>query len=298
MKHSAIYRLVIVSLCTAFMAACSDDEEILLPNDTFVDKFDIPAGATGPEAELRREFYARNGCYIIFSDTLSVVRDEFGNLLVETVDFEWNLTTSGSESSEWELCEDLDEKREAAGIIEKYILPHIMDGAMRPHSVLPFRSIVDKYDDQVSFKQSWRCLGLNMSDFAGAAEDEYDEIAMNLLKAVFKSKVSSSDEELDPFHEVSEEYTSEYISDYFPEWEDDQDMDIIYNLGFISYKKSKKPVNDKFLSSSNDYKAYVDLVFDYSPEQVKEMYGRYDKIMTKYEMISKFVENVGIKVRI
>ena len=298
MRHiTTLYSVAAAFLFAFISVACGEDEEVLTPNETFVDKFDIPASASGPEADLKREFYARNGSYLIFNDTLSAVRDASGNLKVETVDFEWSLTSSGDDTDEWEFFETIEEQRAAAEIVKKHILPYIKDGAMRPYSVLPFKSIVTSSGKIVYYKDNWRCFGVNLAEIMPAADDaERKALVLDMFKRIYKGKYSSSSEEADPFHEVCAEYSGEYICDYFPEWEDETDMEIIYSLGYISYKTNKKPYNEKFLTKSNDYTDFVNLVFDNTTEEVYAKYGRYEKIILKYEMIKALVEKVGIKI--
>ena len=298
MRHiTTLYSVAAAFLFAFISVACGEDEEVLTPNETFVDKFDIPASASGPEADLKREVYARNGSYLIFNDTLSAVRDASGNLKVETVDFEWSLTSSGDDTDEWEFFETIEEQRAAAEIVKKHILPYIKDGAMRPYSVLPFKSIVTSSGKIVYYKDNWRCFGVNLAEIMPAADDaERKALVLDMFKRIYKGKYSSSSEEADPFHEVCAEYSGEYICDYFPEWEDERDMEIIYSLGYISYKTNKKPYNEKFLTKSNDYTDFVNLVFDNTTEEVYAKYGRYEKIILKYEMIKALVEKVGIKI--
>lgn len=285
------------SLLAILSASCGEDEELLTPNETFVDKFDVPTSVSGPEADLKRDFFARNGCYIIFNDTLSAVRDGVGNLKVETVDFDWNLTTSGSDTDEWELFETIEEKRDAADIIEKYVLPYIMDGDMRPYSVMPFKSIETSNGKMVYYKTCWRCFGINLAEIMPATDEaERKTLVLNVFKKIYDRKYNSSDEAVDPFHEVCEVYSGEYITDYFPEWEDDRDMEIIHSLGYLSYKTNKKPSKEKFLTQSKDYTDFVNLVFDNTPEEVYEMYGAYEKIILKYEMVRNLVNQAGIKI--
>lgn len=298
MRHiTTLYSVAAAFLFALLSVACGEDEEPLTPNETFVDKFDIPASASGPEADLKREFYARNGSYIIFNDTLSAVRDASGNLKVETVDFEWSLTSSGDDTDEWEFFETIEEQRAAAEIVEKHILPYIKDGAMRPYSVLPFKSIVTSKGKIVYYKDNWRCFGVNLAEIMPAADDaERKDLVLDMFKRIYQGKYGSSSEAVDPFHEVCAEYSGEYICDYFPEWEDERDMEIIYSLGYISYKTSKKPVNEKFLTKSNDYTDFVNLVFDNTPQEVYAEYGRYEKIILKYEIVKALVEKAGIKI--
>ena len=298
MRHiTTLYSVAAAFLFAFISVACGEDEEVLTPNETFVDKFDISASASGPEADLKREFYARNGSYLIFNDTLSAVRDASGNLKVETVDFEWSLTSSGDDTDEWEFFETIEEQRAAAEIVEKHILPYIKDGAMRPYSVLPFKSIVTSSGEIVYYKDNWRCFGVNLAEIMPAADDaERKALVLDMFKRIYKGKYRSSSEEADPFHEVCAEYSGEYICDYFPEWEDERDMEIIYSVGYISYKTNKKPYNEKFLTKSNDYTDFVNLVFDNTTEEVYAKYGRYEKIIQKYEIIKALVEKVGIKI--
>ena len=96
MNKYIIYGLMLLS--GVFATSCSDDEEILEPSVGVVDNlFAVPDDATGPEAELRRNFFKETGTYLMFNDLLShtvIGQDAYGNDVYkdEYIDFTYNLT--------------------------------------------------------------------------------------------------------------------------------------------------------------------------------------------------------------
>lgn len=65
MKKTIIYGLLAVIGLSS--VACSDDEELLEPTRIEDNHYRVSDDETGPEADLRREFYDKTKVYLLFS---------------------------------------------------------------------------------------------------------------------------------------------------------------------------------------------------------------------------------------
>lgn len=306
MKKIAIYILFAVTGLS--FVSCSDDDDKLTPSGYNDDFFGVPADATGPEAELRRDFLKSTGIHLIFTDTLRstlIGKDLQGKDIYEyeTVDFAWNLDYY-NDYYDWKptYIKDIDDKRKAADLFIKYILPHIDGSALTPYSVLLLEDlkIYDDWDYEFvdAYTTScWRCLGINVSGWVKASDEtEIAEYTAGILKDLVSAKFTSSSDSAAPWYEICKEYYRKDIIDFKDDW-DGEDMEYIYSVGFLDFNDhwSGRPNRDYFLSSSDDFKMFFDAVFDRDEEDFKTEFGNYPVIMEKYYLMKSLIEQTGYK---
>lgn len=297
-----------VTAVSAGFISCSDDEEILTPTVDYIDnKFAVPDDATGPEADLRRDFYAKTGSYLIFSDLLSheyqgtvngqdIYKDEY-------IDFNYGLTSMGSKGPIFEFIEDMDAKRQSAQLIEDYIYPHIEGGNLMPFSILPVKNMQTWTDETwpssyqpAKTTSCWRCMAIATGEWLEQPDDEAKALySREILKALVQSRFSYSSDEAKPFTDLSYEYSGEYITDLDPSW-DRTDMSIIYEYGFLSYRESwRGPQSDYLVYTSKDFEDYFNAVLDMEQSEFMELYGEYEAIVEKYNLIREAIISLGYK---
>lgn len=239
----------ILALSSLAFVSCSDDEELLEPSTGNKDnRFVVPADATGPEADLRREFYKSTGINLIFSDLLDreyVGKDAFGEDVWKDykVDFGYNLTSTdlGNPPIITELT-SLEEKSEGVDFIKEYILPHIAGTAYNPFSILisDCMQVYDSWDyvyEDALYTSCWNCTALAVGGVSDMTEDEKRELASRMLMSMVKERFNQFSRDLDPFYELSYEYDYEYLIDYDPNW-DRTDLSVLYELGYFTYFES------------------------------------------------------------
>ena len=303
MKKYAIYGLL--ALATVGFVSCSDDEEVLVPSAGYVDnKFAVPADATGPEADLRRKFYEDNGSFLLFSDLLAheyVGKDAYGHDVYkdEYVDFNYNLNSMSSSDPEIELLTDLDDKKAAVDLIERYVLPRIAGGQLMPFSVLPLKSILATQTsypyDIVEAKtiSCFRCLGVNVGEWLELPEEEQEGYGASVLLDLIASKFTYQSEEADEFCDLSYEYSGYYLDEIDEDW-DGEDLSLVYECGFISYVKTR--YGDVYLPFTyDDFNDYLMAVLTRDEVDFMEEFGEYPMIVTKYNIIKDAIIALGYK---
>lgn len=283
-----------------FSGGCGDGTESLSPSAPEPNYFEVDASDNSQEAQLRRSFRDDTGIYLIFSDLLATYTDEYGVQREERVDFNWGMTTSSSDNDPtFDVLED-SEKSNVTELIKRYFIPYINveGGSMKPYSVLLVKNLEKRISSgrymPADYVSCWRCFGINATDWIGADDDEAKSLGYSLLQSLIQDRLNDTSSELIPFFEISEEYYElEYISKAAPEWIDNQDMEIIYNLGFLDYYPDwmDDPTYDEFQNESNDFKSFLSGLFD---PDFEETWKDYPQIMLKYNTLKKCIEDIGI----
>ena len=199
----------------------------------------------------------------------------------------------------FDVLED-SEKSNVTELIKRYFIPYINveGGSMKPYSVLLVKNLEKRISSgrymPADYVSCWRCFGINATDWIGADDDEAKSLGYSLLQSLIQDRLNYTSSELIPFFEISEEYYElEYISKAAPEWIDNQDMEIIYNLGFLDYYPDwmDDPAYDEFQNESNDFKSFLSGLFD---PDFEETWKDYPQIMLKYNTLKKCIEDIGI----
>lgn len=304
MNKYAIYGLFAVAALS--FSSCSDEEEVLEPTVGVVEnKFAVPEDATGAEADLRRSFYKNTGVYLIFNDLLSrdlVGTDANGKDVYkeEWVDFTYNLTSIGDEPPIFEYLENDEDKKAGAELIEKYLYPHLEGGKLMPFSIMPVETIevFDPYWWEyapASIVSCWRCLAVAVGEWMSLPEEEQEEYSMSVLLDLISLKFTYTSDEADEFSELSYEYSGEYLSDLDENW-DRSDMSLVYELGYLSYVKSRYSAYSDYLPyTSADFNSYLEAVLSRDEADFMEEFGDYSKIVTKYYIIKNALIDFGYK---
>lgn len=286
----------------AMFTACSDGTETLLPSDAQENFFDVPADATGEEAQLRRDFRDKNGIFLLFQDTLFVGTDKFGIQRKETIDLGWTLTAYDDTEMQFEYYDDIDEMKSAVQIVEKYILPHIQGTSLSPYSVLMLKNLKKKSSKKFKVAEtvkSFRCLAMNTGLFEDAGDDdEIKDIAANIMyAAISESLPSTGSDEMAPYYAIGDGCYGKRIKSKVSGWAKNPDITRLYEMGFISYEADEDddPSYDYFYSKANDRNEFVKVMLRMSPEQFREKYGEYQLVMTKYEIMYNILTDIGYK---
>lgn len=293
--------LMAVALGIGF-TGCKNEEEIT-PGSSFPNMFAPDPNDTSLEGKLKSDFFDNTGVYLIFSDRLGTYTDSFGNEREETVDFSWSLNTSSGAVYAYDFLED-DEKAEAAELLEKYFLPYINveGGVMRPFSVLPLKDVTEKgsySDKKVSYVSSIRCLGVDVTNWLGADEATAREEVKNTIYDILKSKISIYDDEISDFIAVSEEaYDAYYVYNYYEEWLDEQNVELIYEAGFLHYYPDSwgDIEYDCFPNEKNDIMKFLEAVVFDDETGFKEKWADYPLILGKYDLMKDALIKYGVNI--
>lgn len=296
-----IYGLGLASLCMILIACSKEDDP--QPSGIYDNAFAVPDDATDETSILCRNFHERTGIYLLFNDTLSrqlIGKDPYGKDIwkVETVDFNYNLTSDAGETYRFSYIEKLDGMRSVIDFLENRIIPHLGDGILRPYSILPFGKI-ETYSrrkwKEIDFANCMRCLGLNMRTIVeGASEEELDDYANTLLKAIVSARFNYSSDEAEAFLEISDKYYWEIISDHI-DWDRDYPEDV-YNLGFMDYTPDfweDAPAYDEFIGPDDDFNMFFSAVMEMDEDEFLDQWGEYPVIVQKYRLMKNIIIGLG-----
>lgn len=299
-----INRIFVVSAIVAAMCLCScgDGAEDLTPSEPYVNFFEVPASDNSASASLRRNFYGDTGIYLLFSDVLAEYTDEYGNDRVEKVDFNWQLTGNRSIRYSFDGLEE-DEREKVLSLVSKYFVPYINveGGQLKPYSILLVKNLMTNERrssrmEPVAFLNCWRCFCINASDWLEADEETARSLGKSLLSSLVDTKVDEYTPALEPFFAICEQYYREDVSDFFDSWVDEQDVELIYNLGFMRYSEDwyGDPAYDYFLYESNDLADFKKAVFNEDEEDFKEKWADYPLIIRKYDILKETIAELGV----
>lgn len=294
--------LGMAGMASMWMCSCGDSTEELTPSEPYVNFFEVPASDNSASASLRRDFYGDTGIYLLFSEVLAEYTDEFGNDRVEKVDFNWGLTSKRSINYSFDEL-DADEQEKALSVVSKYFVPYINveGGQLKPYSILLVKNLKTNERrssrmEPVTFFSCWRCFCINASDWLEADEEGARVLGENLLLSLANTKLNEYSPELAPFFAISDQYYEGYVCDYFDSWLDEQDVDLVYNAGFMRYSEDwwGDHEYDYFLYRNNDLSDFMKAVFGESEADFKEKWGDYPAIIRKYDILKEIVKELGI----
>lgn len=293
MKKLSIYSGLFM-LSMSLFTACSS-EDIPTAGQAYKNPFDIAADETDPELVLRREFHEKNGVYLVLGDNVGSGVLPDGTVFDESIDLAWSLF---GDRIPYNITyfNSLENKKKASELLEKYILPHF-SGSSRPYSILPVENYMNNNSRKYYILTNIRCMLLNMGDVVASDEDELQDNVEYLLSNIVTQLLDDADSELkEPFYNFSNDYYDQYIIDIVPEWSDDQNIEYIYELGFLKYDEDwweGDPDYDQIRYYLSDFRDFRDLVINNTQEEVYETYGDYPLIIQKYELMKSIIAKVG-----
>lgn len=291
------------ALSSLALCSCSDDDENLTPGPVFPNFFEVDPSDNSEEAKMRREFYDRTGIYLQFNDTLAYYTDYNGIERAETVDFGWNLTSSTGNRYRYDYIKNSSEAKQTASMIEKYFIPYIniKDGTLRPYSITIFNSI-EEYN---SYSDSWKSLeyvscirsfGISGGSWIDVEESEAKELGKTLLRKLVDAKVDETNDALADFFAVSGDLYDSSPYEEFPNWENEQDITLVYEAGFTTYYPDSwgDPSWDSFPYENTDLRLFKDAIFNEDETEFREKWADYPKIILKYDLLKECLINLGI----
>ncbi len=279
--------------------SCGDGSEDLTPSAPVVNLFDVNPDDKSPEADMRREFYSNTGIYLLYSDLLGTYIDSSGNEKEERVDFNWSLDSHTTDNISFEELAD-EEKGIATEMVMDYFVPYINveNGSLRPYSILLVKDLKTGTNlSKANYYSCMRCFCINMSDWLEVDKEGAVALGKSLLKSLVETKITDTTPELAPFFEFCQEYYDDYyIYNHIPEWVEEQNVEWIYERGYLSYIEDwwGEREYDMFPAESRDLKDYMTALFSEQESEFKEKWIDYPLIIQKYDILKECVESIGI----
>lgn len=288
------------------LAACSEDD--IVPNTLEENYFLEPITSSEFELALQKEFFEKEGVYLLFNDTLSreyLGDDVSGNPVYDyqIVDLSYSMIASAGAFAFQYLQAD-EEKQAAADFLSDNVLPSLGE-SMRPYSFLVV-DVLEYYEDYYGelvlvdgtiVYSGWNCTAIAVQGINEMSEAEQESYRLQLLKSMANNKMQLLDESVfDEFYAFCESYYSTYFM-YEEAEAFCQEYPTQYDLGFLStysygYNGYMWLVN--FKAKSYDLEDYTNAIFDTPEEEFRETYADYPIVLEKYQILKDIIESLGI----
>ena len=268
------------------------------------DYFQPSTDDNSEEAQLRRQFYAESGSYLIFNDTIQrnyTGTDINGNpsYFVETVDLTYSVGLSAYISTHYSYTylETLEQKQQTTDFLRTYILPHFT-GKLRPYCWFVCNVISTWNDNNSTISKPYaasnqRCIAVaaNYLVQRERSDAQKKNYAQRILNAVIGQLAMNHSEDFTDFYTYSSDY---YGRDYISMgYEDKPSTQELYTLGFLSSTASAT-----FPSSTTDLNSYALLVIQNSEEQLNQRFANYPIVLQKASVVREVLTQLGYVIEI
>lgn len=293
------YQLILAAcMAVLLMAACGDDEDKLEtayqdPTNNFIPD----ASATDETSVLRREFYARNGSYLLFTDTLQhyqIGTDINGDpkFFTEMLNIQYSVgqTAPITDTHTYTYFTTIEEKRFVVDFLEKYVLTHIT-GKLRPFSWFLAKTIEVKTNVGTVTRPfavtGQRAIVASVGQAQRLSESGRKTLATRILNTIIGQLVNNNITAFSEFFTFSESYYSRSLS--VPEGTTREK--VLLEAGFISPATSM--ANFYYPTQKDDLTAYALMIISTSEEKLQQTYGQYPAVMKKFEIVRKVLIELG-----
>lgn len=290
---------ILTTICILTAAICfaaCEGEDSLQPSHADSNPFNIDDAATDEESILKRDFYSRNGCYLLFNDTL-----KGGELL----DIGYVMTASQNNNLYiYEYLKTIEEKKNATSFVEQYILPHL-GKKLRPFSFLLVNGInhftledgklITPYDgtEYPSNVVGVRATAIAINAIAEMDDSEKKDYSKVLIIDIMTNIISH--QTTDTFNQFTS-YGKNYYGIWMDGWieTEEEGMPLQNAKGFIApHQGAWGEMWSVYPSLDEDVKAYINLAMNSSLEEVELKYTDYPDIISKYKLMKKLINELG-----
>lgn len=300
-----IYQTILyAALMLLSFSACSNEGD-LHPSGVDKNYFAADDNATDEESVLRRDFFKKNGCYVLFNDTLR--HEELGvdangvmQYFTETVDVPYIMTGSAQYAYKYKYISAMSDKHVAVSFVEDYLLPHL-SVKLRPFCWLAVDHItkygaqdeVYIYNSEPLFSVGNRATAIALETLSGLDEDTKQALAKNILGGIIANKVAAQTAAtLKPFTSYSSSLYGTYTTDNV--WTEEENLLAMNKVGFVTahYYDIYLLLNT-YPSQDEDVISFAKLVIDKTQAEVEALYPDNEKILTKYAAMKAIITNLG-----
>lgn len=302
-----IGRYMWLGLLLSAAVACRKEDDIT-PEAAVPNPFYPDAAATDEYSQLRRDFYAETGCYLLFNDTLKheyTGTDRYGNPLYSTelLDLPYGVTSSVQWKFVFNYSTNIQQARQAVEIVKKDILS-AMDKRYHPYSFLLvnyFESTAYQIEEG-DLTGDWSALSSRETFYIGSRA-----IAMS-INALLQDKETLKNKFMRRL--LDKQLTATVLKDFYAPGETyygkqetgdfiDED-DFIMQTGILAFE-ALQGVGDDFLtfyveSKTSDLKMFLDHLLLGQEEEFMAKYAEYPIVQEKFRLLKKTVIDLGFNI--
>lgn len=259
------------------------------------------------EAQMRRDFYNKHKCYLLFNDTL---RHEYLGLdfngdstfFTETLDIRYSV---GSDKSNYNTLryfyqhmQDLDQKKQAVEYLEGHILPHIGE-KIRPFSWLLTNKITEVTTAPARTTSPYAVTGqrgivvANHPLWVIKNESQMASFDRQILTVIIQKIVTNNSSQFEDFYIISDKYYN--LEFDATELSDSENTEILQQAGFITRGRGSlnSYINGKYPNREDDLNSYARQTISRTREQMIEKYADYPSILTKDSIVRVRLTSLG-----
>lgn len=282
------------------LASCSDDDVLSGETDPRSSYFMPDEQDTSAEAELRRQFFAKEGSYLLFNDTLRYEPlgvDRYGETqyLLEKLDLDYVIGgVSSSKKYHFVFLNTDREKQDAVKFLQAYVLPHL-SVRLRPYSWFVLKTLTEEFLNDLTELKTFageRTIAIALGDISTATDDEKLSLSREILTTVVGKILAGAGRQMDTFYEQS----NGFYGNYFDYETDEDNMETLLQHGFLVRGISiwsNAEANGIYPKQVQDVTSYVQLCLSSTPEEVHRQYAEYPLVLQKFEIINALIYQLG-----
>lgn len=304
MKYSVIYIMAFFTM----LVACTNEDD-LTPSETETNYFAPSDSDHSETADIQRSFYSKNGCYLLFNDTLHHVQngvDAYGNPIWNTELLDVAYPVVGEYASYYDYTYKYIKDPAMQKKVADYVSEHLAQvlGKGCPYSFLVVDSIYawsggalvqprpwDDPEEVTPYPKSLsgtRCIAISIWNGKALTDEHFfDKI---ILDIAYSKLVHVDQDKLTEFYSYGKLYYSNNKAYFgYPQVKND---DTARKLGFW-YDNSAYC----FAYQSDDLKAFSDAACTYTTAEVEEMMKDYPLVIKRYKIIKDLLKSLGINLK-
>lgn len=300
------YRTILYAgLLLLSLVSCTS-EEALKPSGVDKNYFAPEENATDEESVLRRDFYKKNNCYVLFNDTLrheAIGADANGVMqyMTELVDVPYVMTSITGTVNKYQYLQTMADKRNAISFIENYLLSHLSN-KLRPFCWLLVNQI-DRYDifngdlqyaEELQYAVGNRATSVALGKISTMTDEDKTAFSQTILLGIMANKISlQTSSTLAPFTKYSSSLYNGHTTD--PVSTEEENILAMNKAGFVTqhYWAGEYLILIAYPDQAEDVSSFVKLVLSKSESEVNELYADYPIILQKYAAMKSIIKQMG-----
>jgi hypothetical protein len=286
------------------LSGCSSEDD-LQPSNKDKNYFAPDESATDAESILRRNFYKRDSCYVLFNDTLR--HEELGTnangvmqYLTETVDVPYVMTAASQYAYKYSYLTTISEKQGAVTFVDEYLMPHL-GTKLRPFSWLLVNHItmysvsdgIYTYNSDPQYAVGNRATAIALETLSSATNEEKAALGQTILAGIVANRVTAQTATtLNSFTKYCSSLYGGYSTEYATT--EDENLVIMEKGGFITgHYYDIWLLWGSYPTQAEDISSFAKLVLTKTESEVNEMYASYPTIIAKYKVMKSIIQGLG-----